>query len=55
MKWLLRAVGERPGPATSLAKRMQTRGIFPPRHYNVHGDLIVSSLNGEQRKYLEGV
>ena len=55
MKWLLRAIGERPGPATAVAKTMQKRGIFPPRHYNVNGELIKSSLNAEQRQKIEGV
>lgn len=55
MKWLVRAIGERRGPATALAARMQTRGVFPAKHYNVYGELIVSSLTEEQRSYIAGV
>ena len=49
MKWLLRAIGNRVGPATASAKKMQKWGVFPPKHYNVHGDLVVTTLTKEQK------
>jgi hypothetical protein len=55
MKWLVRAIGERMGPATATAKRLQNKGIFPTKHYNIYGDLIKTSLSKEQRAILESV
>ena len=55
MRWLVRAIGDAQGPANSLAKRMQTRGHFPTKHYDYAGNLIRASLTEEQRQHIASV
>ncbi len=55
MRWLVRAVGDSTGPSVAHAKRMQSRGIFPTKHYNVNGELIRTTLTKEQKALIESV
>jgi hypothetical protein len=47
--WLAETIGDRRGPSSQTAKRMQARGFFPLIHYTENGELIESSLTPDQK------
>lgn len=49
VKWLVRAIGDASGPSLRSMTIMKNRGVFPTKHYNLKGELIVSTLSVEQR------
>lgn len=53
--WLANAIGDRQGPSKIISVKMQNMGYFPLKHYNLKGDLIVSTLSAEQRAQLKSV
>lgn len=55
MLWLAKSIGNRTGPSVQNIAKFRKRGYFPNRHYNIHGDLMPTTLSAEQRAILESV
>lgn len=55
LEWLAQAVGNATGPSTRSIQQMRNRGVFPLRHYNLEGKLLVRTLSPEQRRCWERV
>ena len=51
--WLVEVIGDKQGPSSLTASRMQRRGIFPLKHYDPKGRLNVRSLSDQQRQWLQ--
>lgn len=47
--WLAETIGDRRGPSSITAMRMQKRGYFPLIHYTENGEIIESSLTPDQK------
>lgn len=55
IKWLVRAIGDASGPSARSMTIMKNRGVFPTKHYNLKGDLIVSTLSPQQKQFIKRV
>lgn len=51
--WLVKVIGDKPGPSPHLAKRMQHQGVFPLRHYTPEGKLNVRTLSPDQQRWVQ--